>query len=53
MKGEKNWILFVNYNSYPCNIGGLEIFNKFLIEKISEKYDTHVLTTCNKMYFYS
>jgi len=43
----KNWILFINYNAYPCIVGGLEIFNFHLINELSKSYDTHVLTFCN------
>ena len=45
---KKDKVLFINYNAYPCAIGGLEIFNLYLINELSKSYNTHVLTFCDK-----
>ena len=42
-------ILFISYGLYPCNIGGVEIFNYHLIQSLNKKgHKTFVITTCNK-----
>lgn len=46
MKGKI--LLFVSYNCYPCIVGGAEIFNLHLINKLSKIYNTHRLTFCKK-----
>lgn len=43
---KKNWILFINYNAYPCIVGGLEIFNYHLINELGKSHNTHILTFC-------
>ena len=45
-KQEKSWVLFINYNAYPCVVGGLEVFNFYLIKELSKSYNTHILTFC-------
>ncbi len=41
------WILFINYKAYPCDVGGLEVFNYYLINELSKSYKTHQLTFCD------
>ena len=43
------WIVFVNLTAYPCETGGLEIFNYYLINKLNKTYNTHQLTYCNDL----
>lgn len=42
----KKWVLFVNSNAYPCNIGGIEIFNSYLLKELSKEYNIHQYTYC-------
>ena len=44
----KDWVVFINPSAYPCDVGGIEIFNYYLIKKLSEKDDLHLLTLCKK-----
>lgn len=41
-------ILFISFNLYPCNTGGAEIFDYYLIRAISRHYKTFVMSHCNK-----
>ena len=41
-------IIFISHSSYPCGIGGMEIFNYHLINELSKKYNIQVLTPCKK-----
>lgn len=43
---KKKKIAFVNYNAYPCVVGGAEIFNFYLINNLSNLFDVHVITYC-------
>lgn len=45
----RKWILFVNLTSYPCDVGGLEIFNYYLINRLSKNYNIHQLTYCKEL----
>ena len=45
---KKDTILFINYNAYPCIVGGLEVFNLYLINELSKSYSTKTLTFCKK-----
>ena len=42
----KNWILFINPSAYPCNMGGIEVFNYYLLKELSKDYNIHQLTFC-------
>ncbi len=47
MKSKKeDTILFINYNAYPCVVGGLEVFNLYLINELSKTCNAHILTFC-------
>lgn len=48
----KKWILFIIHKAYPCNIGGIEVFNYHLINELSSEYNVHVLTLCKNVKFY-
>jgi glycosyltransferase involved in cell wall biosynthesis len=41
-------ILFVTHGLYPCNIGGAEIFNFFLIKEIAKFHRIFVITCCKQ-----
>lgn len=41
------WVLFINYHSYPCKVGGLEVFNYYLTKELSKYYNIHQLTFCD------
>jgi glycosyltransferase involved in cell wall biosynthesis len=41
-------ILFISHGMYPCKTGGAEIFNYFLVKKLSEYYKFFVLTLCGE-----
>jgi len=42
-------ILFISYGLYPCKIGGVEIFNYYLIKSLNRKgHQTFVITTCGQ-----
>ncbi len=45
---KKKEIAFVNYNAYPCAVGGAEIFNFYLINNLSKLYEVHVITYCKE-----
>jgi len=45
----KNWILFITAQAYPCKTGGLEVFNHYLINELKNHYPVHILTQCEKM----
>jgi len=42
-------IVFININAYPCAIGGIEVFNHYLINELSKTHNIHVLTSCDKI----
>ncbi len=39
-------ILFISHNLYPCVTGGAEIFNYYLVKKLTKYYKFFVLTLC-------
>jgi glycosyltransferase involved in cell wall biosynthesis len=42
-------ILFISFGLYPCKVGGVEIFNYHLIDRLRRNgHKTHVITYCNK-----
>lgn len=41
-------ILFICRNLYPCNIGGVEIFNYFLIKTLTDTFHVSVITSCKR-----
>lgn len=45
----KEWIVFVFPYAYPCNTGGLEVFNHYLSQSLKHEFDIHILTYCNKI----
>ena len=45
----KKWIIFINLTAYPCDVGGLEIFNFYLIKNLSKHYNIHQLTYCTEI----
>ncbi len=42
-------VLFINMNAYPCIVGGLEIFNLHLIDKLSKIHKVIVFTNCSEL----
>ena len=40
-------ILFVSQGLYPCKIGGMEIFNYYLIKELSKSHNIYLITNCN------
>jgi len=40
-------ILFISTQLYPCKIGGVEIFNYYLINALARNHDIWVITSCN------
>lgn len=45
----KNWILFIAPGAYPCKVGGLEIFNHYLMNELCNYYPLHVITYCDEV----
>ena len=45
----KDWLLFIAPQAYPCKTGGLEVFNYYLINELKGTYNTHLLTDCNQI----
>ncbi len=43
----KNWILFITPSAYPCNIGGIEVFNYYLLNELSKDFNIHQFTFCD------
>ena len=42
-------ILFISYGLFPCKIGGVEIFNYYLIDALNNrKHNTYLITSCEK-----
>jgi len=41
-------ILFISHGLYPCKIGGVEIFNYYLIKALTKFHKISVITSCKK-----
>lgn len=47
-------ILFISHGLYPCKIGGVEIFNYFLIDALAQNNNNiYVITDCHEVKFSS
>lgn len=49
MKKNKDWLLLVSLKIYPCDMGGIEVFNHYLIKNLGEYHNLHLLTYCDKV----
>ncbi len=43
------WFLIFSPKLYPCDVGGIEVYNSSLVLELGKSYDVHVLTHCDKL----
>lgn len=44
-----NKLIFINLNAYPCVVGGLEVFNHYLINELAKTYSIGIIATCKEI----
>lgn len=48
MQNRKGNIIVFSLGHYPCKIGGIEVFNYYLVHELNEYYNVKLVTECDK-----